>query len=408
MRSSAPAGGLDDSQRSARMAMAPMLAYVMAFLAALTTYSVGWSGAYPPLSWQLLAFIGATCIACLCIALPHLLLRTTARASRPTWWTARKTRWTVTAIYALMALECVYAGGIPLVQLLSGADYDYRDFGIPTLHVVLFGIYNFLAVHFFALFLRTGNRRFLRACLGLLLINLLIINRGATVQSLLAVAALFVVRRRISLRAVATLLVSFGVGIYLFGAVGDSRMIAMGIDPDKSITVIGDASDSYPAASLGSGPFWVYLYSSSPLANWQLNVTMGTAGNAPAATFLALEVLPDFVAKRLVPEDVFELSPHLIIDALTVTTAYGRAFFLWGWTGSAAVFCLLLAYYAAVRWVFRGSEYFDSAMATMTAGAALMAYYNMLTFAGFVGPLAIALLLRIACVRRRRLPPDAR
>jgi oligosaccharide repeat unit polymerase len=396
------ADALHDRQRSARMAVAPMMAYVLAFMAALATYSVGWSAAYPPLSWQLLAFIGATCVACLCIALPSLLLRARARAPSSSWWTARKARWTVAVIYALTALECLHAGGVPLLQLLTGADYDYREFGIPTLHVVLFGIYNFLAVHFFSVFLRSGDRRFLWACISLLLLNLLIVNRGAVVQSLLAVAVLFLVRRRINLRAVAVLLVALGAGIYLFGAVGDSRMIAMGLDPDQSITVIGDATDGYPAATLGSGPFWVYLYSSSPLANWQLNVSMGGAANAPLSTFIALEVLPDFVAKRLVPEEVFELSPHLIVDALTVTTAYGRAYFLWGWVGSTVVFSLLLAYYAAARWVFRGSEYFDSVLATMTAGAALMIYYNMLTFAGFVGPLAIAVVLRIACVRRLR------
>lgn len=408
MTHGAPAALLHDRQCSARMAVAPMVGYVVAFIAALVTYSVGWSAAYPPLSWQLLAFIGATCAACLCIALPSLMLRARARAPSASWWTARKMRCTVAVIYVLTALECLHAGGIPLVQLLTGADYDYREFGIPTLHVVLFGVYNFLAVHFFALFLRGGDRRFFRACIGLLLLNLLIVNRGAVVQSLLAVAVLFVVRRRVNLRTAALLLVSLGAGIYLFGAVGDSRMVAMGLDPDQSITVIGDATDRYPAATLGSGPFWVYLYSSSPLANWQLNISMGGAANAPWGTFLALEVLPDFVAKRLVPEEVFELSPHLIVDALTVTTAYGRAYFLWGWVGSAVVFCLLLAYYAAARWIFRGSEYFDSALATMTAGAALMAYYNMLTFAGFVGPLAIAVLLRLACVRRLRSPPGQR
>jgi hypothetical protein len=382
-----------------RLVAAPMLAYAGAFVLSLSIYASGWSNAYPPLSWPLLAFVAATCAVCMLVAATALVHRP-SRGDKPTWWSPARARVAVPLVYLVMALQFVHAQGIPLLMLALGVDYDYREFGIPTLHVLVFGIYNFLGVHFFALYLRAGDRRYLRAALGLLMLNVLIVNRGAVVQSMIAMGVLYFVRHRLSLRRVAAVLGSFAAAVYLFGLVGDSRMTAMGTDPAITITAIGDATDRYPTETIGSGPFWFYLYASSPLANWQLNVSTPRPSRAPTDWFVALEVLPDFIAKRVVPAEVFELSPHLVVDALTVSSAYGRAYFLWGWTGCALVFALLLLYYVVVRLVFRRSEYFASTLATLAAGAALMTYDNMLTFAGFVGPLLVAAFMRVFWVRR--------
>jgi hypothetical protein len=298
---------------------------------------------------------------------------------------------------------------VPILLLASGSEYDYREFGIPTFHVVLFGVYNFLAIHWYRLWLQYPDPRLLWCCVALVSLNLMIVNRGALIQCAIAIGFLYIVHRRLTWRAIVTIPLLVAGAIYLFGLIGDSRMRAMGMDPESTIVAIGDATDAYPAEQLGSGPFWFYLYASSPLANLQLNIDEARSrDDVDFETFAALELLPDFVSKRLLPPQDIERDPLLITPAMTVSTAYGRAFYLCGWPGAIAVFTLFILYFALSRWIFRGTEYFDTAMAIMTAGAALLVFFNMLIFAGFVGPMLIGVCLRVAQDRARRHRPAFR
>ena len=115
-------------------------------------------------------------------------------------------------------------------------------------------------------------------------------------------------------------------------------------------------------------------------------------------------MLPDFIGKRLTDPSVFETSPALVSSALNVTSAYGRAFYLMGWSGCVTVFLYLLAYYLLTRVMFGRTEYFDSAIATMAAGASLMTFSNTLVFSGFVAPMIVAIVFRAIFRIRRRTP----
>jgi hypothetical protein len=379
----------------------PLLAYGASFLGVLLSYRLGWSLLYPPLSTEVVLFVVATTLTCFVVVAFERMTMRRQSSRTPTWWTLRRVKITLVLSYFIALLECAHAGGVPLFFVASGVDYDYRDFGIPTLHVVFFCFYNFLAIHWFSLFLRTRERRYLLHSLLLVFINLLFVNRGAVVQCMIAMALMFIALRGV--RQITALYLTGIVlaSIYAFGYVGDLRSQSLGIDSAATISVIGDASDSYPVDVIGTGPFWVYLYASSPLANFQLNVAQGTTVHADPDVFFALEMAPDFLGKRLVPDTVFSMAPLLITDALTVSTAYGRAFHLLGWAGAIIVFMIFLTYLAVARVIFRGTEYFSSAMAVMGSGAALMAYYNMMTFSGLIGSLFAAAIVRFACVRRR-------
>jgi hypothetical protein len=396
--------GATHSTRSFWLATSPLWAYALCFFSVFVCYQLKWSTIYPQLSPAVVVFVFLTLIASLIIVGSERLIWRTPVALPDSWWTGSRVKWATILIYAATLAEWVHAGGIPLELVLSGADYDYSSFGIPTFHVVVFGVYWFLSIHWFSLWLRGYGRNFAFYSLTLLAIDVLTVNRGALLQALIAFAILYVARTGAGLKALLKIAGIFAGVVLLFGYIGDARMSASGFDPETTILVVGSASDDYNADALGTGPFWIYLYASSPLGNWQLNVSEATTVHADAWTFIRLEMLPDFIGKRLTDPSVFETSPALVSSALNVTSAYGRAFYLMGWSGCVTVFLYLLAYYLLTRVMFGRTEYFDSAIATMAAGASLMTFSNTLVFSGFVAPMIVAIVFRAICRIRRRTP----
>ena len=132
----------------------PLLAYGVSFLGVLLSYQLAWSQLYPPLSSEVVVFVGMTSLICFVLVTLERIAKRPRPCRTPTWWTSRRVNAALLMSYLLAAVECVHAGGVPLFFVIFGIDYDYRDFGIPTLHVVFFCFYNFLAIHWFSLWLR--------------------------------------------------------------------------------------------------------------------------------------------------------------------------------------------------------------------------------------------------------------
>jgi hypothetical protein len=389
------------------LATSPLWAYVLCFFSVFVCYQLKWSTIYPPLSPAVVVFVFFTIAVSLVVAGSEWVVWRAPSAPPDSWWTLSRVRGATLLIYAATLAEWIHAGGIPLELVLSGADYDYSTFGIPTFHVVVFGLYWFLCVHWYSLWLRGYGRSFVFYSVALLTIDVLTVNRGGLLQALIAFAILYVARAGAGLKALLKIAGIFAAVVLLFGYIGDARLGASGIDTEAAILALGGASEDYNADVLGTGPFWIYLYASSPLGNWQLNVSEATTIHADAWTFIRLEMLPDFIGKRLTDPSVYETSPMLVSTALNVTSAYGRAFYLMGWGGCATVFSYLLVFYMSTRVMFRRSEYFDSAIATMAAGSSLMTFSNTLVFSGFVAPMLVAIVLRAMFRVRRANPRNA-
>lgn len=389
-----------NAERNYWLTVSPLVAYVLAFLFVLGFYQLGWSYLYPPLGGEVLVFLLLTSLTCLVLAAIIRILPPGRSVHSSSYWGSVNSRRLMIVIVTLVLLEFAHAGGVPIALMLASDSYDYREFGIPTLHVILFGVYSFMTVHLFYLYLSEGGRRYLMYSISLLLINILIVNRGAFLQSMIAMLVMYVTVRGIRARALATVVAVVVAFVIMFGLIGDARMKAMGMDPDTSISVIGDATDKYPADALGSGPFWIYLYASSPLANWQLNIAKNNSIDAPFSKFFALEVVPDFISKRLVSDDARKESPELVASAMTVSSAFGRAFYFKGWLGCTVIFSVFLFYYLLARLLLSGTEYYVSGLALLASGASLMIFFNMMIFAGLIGPLFVALTFRFIFLRR--------
>ncbi len=64
-------------------------------------------------------------------------------------------------IYLLWALDFLYEGGVPIVKILLGLPYNYRQFGFPSVHVFTVTFASFYTVYLFGLFLRHRKRIYL-------------------------------------------------------------------------------------------------------------------------------------------------------------------------------------------------------------------------------------------------------
>ena len=396
---------MKESTRLYWFGVSPLVAFSLMFIFVVTMYKFAWSELFPPLEWNLLWFISTTILVCVGLAIVKWIMRRPEIINIKTYWNMRRVFIASSVLGTLTCLEFFHAGGIPILFLMDDSIYDYRNFGIKVLHVAIFATYNFLGVHWFLLYLCFSKKNYLIFSILMLSINVLILNRGAIVMCALSIGIIFVLQRGLRLIQILKITAVATILTVLFGILGDARMVATGMNPSDGIEIIGEASDSYPQ-NLGSSAFWVYLYTCSPLANLQLNVSEGNVRSAAIQitpmTFIALEILPDFIGKHLISVDTFSISPILISNSLNVSTGFGRAFYLAGWAGSFAVFFLFLGYYALIWQFFRNTEYFKSVMAMFSAGSALLVFHNMLTFSGFTGPLMFALILSLVQSKQRR------
>ena len=114
----------------------PYFCYAVAFAAALLTYLLGWSDLYPPLSLTLLFFILATVII-------HVFLGIIISGKKIIIFKRIQTEnhfaplLVTIFLYVLWCSEFLYEGGVPLIKILLKQPYNYKMFGIPSLHVLI-------------------------------------------------------------------------------------------------------------------------------------------------------------------------------------------------------------------------------------------------------------------------------
>jgi hypothetical protein len=375
----------------------PFAAYAAGFFLALGVYSLGYSDLYPPLQAPLQWFLLATCGIC-CVLAIRRRGNTVALEFGPE--SIRTQTLVFLAIMAVFIAELAWNRGVPLFVIATGGDASYQDFGIPVLHVAFVGFCYFYAVYWFDLYLMGQGRTFLFFSLSATSTSLLTFSRGAFVVTLLAITGVYLRRRGFSRRLLFILAALFGAALWGFGLLGDIR--THGASGESIILKVGDASDKFLHSNIPTEFFWPYLYTSSPLANLQLNITDRAAPDSPEL-YVLLELLPDFISKRLVSEQTSAaFSPLLITEQLTVCTMYGRSFLLLGWVGVCITFLYFLAVCGVCLRVLKNSKYCVATTGILCSLAFLGIFDNMFILSGGILPVIVALALKL--VERKPAP----
>ena len=368
----------------------PFAAYAAGFLIAMGVYSLGYSDLYPPLQSSLVSFLLVTCVICACLA---CALGTLKDTSQHGYESLRSHIVILLVLAGLFTAECVYSGGVPLLSAVAGGDSDYAAFGIPTVNVAFIGFSLFYAVYWFDLYLLRYGKGFLALSLMAASTSILIVHRGGFIIDFVAALFVYLYRRGFEKKLVISFSVVVAAVLWGFGLLGDLR--THGVTGESLILEIGRANDKFYESNLPTALFWPYLYISSPLANLQLNVRDRVATDKPEL-YLALELFPDFVSKRLVPDDKIPSTlPLLITEQLTVRTMYGRAFLLMGWPGMILSFMYFVIIALACLTALRGSKYFIATSSILSSLGFLNIFDNMYLSAGGITLVLAALVLHL-------------
>lgn len=372
----------------------PFGAYVMASVGITLLYTLGFSDLYPVLSLEMITFLivtGGTSLVLMAFyaALPVQRPAIASEAKGP----GRQDFIIFSAIAGSFALEFAYSGFVPLLALASGAVFDYREFGIPTFHVGLLGVSFFYTVYWASLYFETGRRGFLYLFFGGILFGLLIMNRGAIIISLLALLFMYFSNKFNVSKAVRVLVIMGGV-VWLFGFIGNLRFLSQEVFQEDPILKIGSASASFTESGLPNEFFWVYLYATSPLANFELTASTMSVSYNSFMDGMIVNFVPDFISKHFVDAagEAF-VRPLLITPQLTVSTAFAPAYATMGWCGPYLIYLYFAAYTLFLAVFSRNSRYRPALMAWMSAQGALLFFDNMLVFSGAVGPIFIGVFL---------------
>lgn len=363
----------------------PYCCYVISFGFALLVYALGWSSLYPKLSASLILFIVVTCLL-------HAI------AGR--WWTRhhqvsyRSIRplynpLVVTGlIYLLWIIEFIYQG-IPLVKLLLHQPFNYRLFGVPSLHVFLVTFSSFYTLHLFRCYLNDRSRLILILYPVNLFAAILIYSRAMLFFNLTGSLFLWLFTApRLSWRW----LIGFSFAViflfYFFGVLGtirDSAESHVRYDPSLFLDT-GGATSEFRSSLVPKEFFWSYIYISSPLANLQTNLNSHIP-QINTHQFLEMannEWVPDALSKRIDHFEGWKRPDEATIPGpFNVSTVYSRSYSYLGWLGIMLTAALVLVVPVAYKWLLDLHSHFElEGMAILCTLFLFLVYDNTLRFTG--------------------------
>ncbi len=378
----------------------PFICYASSFVAVVVIYLLGWSELYPKLSGGLLAFLALS-----------IVLHVAAHRITKEKIVFRKIEpklpvvWTTIFIYILWTVEFIYEGGagIPLLKILLQLPYNYRLFGVPSLHVFVVTFSSFFTIYLFHLYLSKRETLLLILYLVNLAAALLIYSRAMLFFNISG--SLFVYMMsvgRLPYKKVAIVIAVMIPLLFFFGVLGSLRVSREAHEPynNENFMALGKASEAFRKSVVPKEYFWTYIYVSSPLANLQYNINKNPdAGFNTFRLFWAgiNECLPDFITKRM--HTLLGTRPareYRINYAFNVSTIYSRAYSYADWGGIILMGVFLLAF----PWLFlkildHQSDFFVTGWAILCTMYFFSSYDNTFRFTGLSFQLAYPVMLMI-------------
>ena len=367
----------------------PYLCYSFSFIVAIVVYLFGWSKLYPTLSVATFCFLSITIV--LNLALGWYVNKNKPIAFKRITFSKRHIPYVITIfIYILWTLDFLYEGGIPLVKILLNQSYNYRLFGIPSLHVFIVTFSSFFTLLLFQAYLSTKRNELLLLYLVNLIAAILIYSRAMLFFNLSGSFFLFLFAvKKIPVWFKYSLPVGLLFLFYFFGALGtlrSSREAKTKFDNALFMNV-GGASETFKKSVIPKEYFWTYIYISSPLANLQENINSYPYYPVSVKKILEMinnEILMDFISKRINGYFKVNREPeHTIIGPFNVSTVYSRSFSYLGWIGMI----IMLGVVLIIPWLYikvlpADSPFFHTGFAILCTIFLFLAYDNMIRFTG--------------------------
>jgi oligosaccharide repeat unit polymerase len=235
-------------------------------------------------------------------------------------------------VWALGTLgEVVFCGGFPLLWVLVGISKNYTEFGIPTFHGLMNGLFFFSTTVFsIDLCVNPGKGKFTKL-LPLMSWPIMMLGRGIFLGMVLQMGVAYLVIKGLNLvRASIVILAAFGL-VLLFGFIGDNRQTG------NPFMYLVDNQYYSTFESLPSGILWVYIYLTSPIGNLISNVDTVRPTYAPTQTLGAL--LPSVLRDKFKNGNADSI--ELVDPSLNVSTFYSNFLSDYGVFGAFLLVALL-------------------------------------------------------------------
>jgi hypothetical protein len=374
----------------------PFLVYLATFGAALGIYQLNWSEIYPPLSGDLLLFFGGTFVSALLLA----LLVAPAVGQTKDYRPGLLPKYTGLFIIATFAAEIALVGGIPLLLIARGASFYKFEAGATHLHVFVF--WSVFSTIRFADYLYSGRRLYLlEAALPIIFYGLLV-YRGPALISMLSWVFVFVIKHG-GIKPKHGLVLAIGgiLALLLNGLLGDVR------SPGQER--IGAPSAAFRNSGIPQTFFWSYLYATVPIANLQLSVDKLVKEQGTIVEFIASDLLPDTISKRLLPilneriatgqgnlvsrDQLYSWEQPQVATGLNISSIFGRSYGFFGWLGPVILFVVLTIFIITYLILIARSPYRVPALALLNTLVVFCLFNNMLASAAMLPQLILVLLL---------------
>jgi hypothetical protein len=380
---------------SSTMLKNPFLVYVLSFGAVLVVYQLGWSAIYPILSPDLLLFFGLTFLSSLLLA--HLVSGLVQQTKD--YQSGLLPKYTALLVTATFAAELFNAGGIPLSMIISGKNFYHLESSATHLHAFTF--WSVFSTIRFADYLYSKRRLYLLEALLPILFYVLLVYRGPAIMCVVSWIFVLIIKhgrlglKRSFLAAVAVLLV-----FYINGVIGDLR------SPGQENA--GAPSATFLESGIPHSYFWTYLYATAPMANFQLTINIITHEHGNVTEFIASELLPDFISKRILPQlddrisvgqgyfsrdSLYVWGQPQIYPGINIATIFARSYGYFGWIGPVLMFIALGSLIVVYLAIILRSPYRVPCLALLNTLVVFCLFNNMIASAAMLPQLVWPLLL---------------
>jgi len=373
----------------------PFYLYSLAFGSVLLLYNLRWASIYPDLSAEVVLFLLITGLIAGLIGFLFSSNRTLKYQSVPE---DRKLPWIVGLIFVVLVLDIAYARTLPplfqsIFQEAEDSKRFVENYGIPLVHAVLLCVDSLYCIYAYHLYLSSGKKRYLFWCAVLYIPLIIMFSRGTI--SVVFISSLFTYLW--SLKKLSVPRLGFLVGVvlavgFIFGWAGNLRT-----GNEDFLTYVAGATDEFKSSLVPKEYFGVFIYVTSPLANFQLNTDLNNVINTrDYGGSIALQtIVPSFLGKYLLRfADSRVPEPVLITSSLTTGTTFVIPYIFLGWLGPYLMFTYLMLFVAFfLRFLQPDNIFYVAGLGLVNSVVLLSIFDNMVAFTGTILPLLLTLVL---------------
>lgn len=382
-----------------RLLINPFIIYTLTWITVLLTYNLHWSILCPPNLSYYEPFIVITCILSFIIGLRLFNKRVFSYRFNKSFDLNSISRYNK-ILYLLFAVEVVLAGGIPILQYISGnVNIKYTEFGLPFIHVIIAN--GFVIVCYCSCYslLCTRNKRIRKGCLKNILISIspfiLMFNRGGILYCLLGCILLYLMHcKNIKRNIILAITFSFVI-LWGFGILGNLRTDVKGVS--NIILEFGGATEDFKSSQIPKEFFWPYIYIASPLANAELmmNNNDNDISVSDIINLAVFEMTPELISKRIAGGSINEKSMDKILDAFNVASVYGMSAKYAGWLGPITLYIFWIVFViVTIGLIPKQSRFYTIGIVSISLITVMNTFDNMFVFMGLVPQ---PLIIIIAC-----------